>query len=114
MFNQATTGRGVPRYLSSDLDPLFRYHGWEANLRIRKIEGIKTVSHAPVSHPFTELLVGTIRRKFLDQTLFWNKRDLEERLGKYQDYYNAHRVHQALDLKHLSKLPRRGRPIMQI
>jgi len=53
----------------------------------------------PISHPFTERLVGTIRRDFLDQTLFWNECDLEEKLGELQDYYNAHRVHQSLNLK---------------
>ena len=37
MFHQATAGRGIPRYLSSDHDPLFRYHQWRANLRIREI-----------------------------------------------------------------------------
>ncbi|MFC1492287.1 integrase core domain-containing protein [Nitrospinota bacterium] len=98
MFNQATIGKCVPRYLSSDHDPLFRYHRWKANLRIREIKEIKTVPHAPLSHPFTERLVGTVRRECLDQTLFWNGRDLEEKLGAFQDYYNAHRVHQALNL----------------
>ena len=68
-------------------------------MRIREIEEIKTVPHVPISHPFTERLVGTIRREFLDQTLFWSKRDLEEKLGEFQDYYNAQRVHQALNLK---------------
>ena len=53
----------------------------------------------PVSHPFTERLIGTIRREYLDQILFWNGRDLEEKLGDFQDYYNAHRVHQSLRLK---------------
>ena len=99
MFNRATIGKGSPRHLSSDHDPLFRYRQWRANLRIREIEEIKTVPHAPISHPFTERLVGTIRRECPDQTLFWNDRDLEEKLEEFQDYYNAHRVHQALDLK---------------
>ena len=44
-------------------------------------------------------LIGTIRRECVDQTLFWNKRDLEEKLEEYRDYYNAYRVHQALNLK---------------
>lgn len=34
MFNTAISGMGVPKYLSSDNDPLFTYHRWEANLRI--------------------------------------------------------------------------------
>ncbi len=112
MFNQATLGKDAPRYLSSDHDPLFRYHQWRANLRIREIEEIKTVPHVPVSHPFTERLVGTIRREFLDHTLFWNERDLEEKLGEFQDYYNAHRVHQALDLKTPDEAAGKGLPTL--
>ncbi len=99
MFHQATNGKGAPRYLSSDHDPLYRYHQWRANLRIRETQPIKTVPHVPVSHPFTERLIGTIRREYLDQILFWNGRDLEEKLGEFQDYYNSHRVHQSLNLK---------------
>ena len=34
MFNTAISTQGAPRYLSSDNDPLFRYHRWQANLRI--------------------------------------------------------------------------------
>jgi hypothetical protein len=32
---------------------------------------------SPLSHPFVERLTGTVRREFLDQTLFWNSVDLE-------------------------------------
>ncbi len=112
MFNQATIGKGVPRYLSSDHDPLFLYHQWRANLRIREIEEIKTVPHVPISHPFTERLVGTIRRDYLDQTLFWNERDLEEKLGEFQDCYNANRVHQALNLKTPYEAAGKGPPTL--
>ena len=34
-----------------------------------------------------------------DQTLFRDKRDLEEKLGEFKDYYNGRRVHQSLKLK---------------
>ncbi len=44
-------------------------------------------------------LIGTIRREYLDQILFWNGHDLEEKLEEFQDYYNAHRVHQSLNLQ---------------
>jgi hypothetical protein len=37
---------------------------WTANLRILEIDEIKTVPHAPLSHPFVERLVGTMRREF--------------------------------------------------
>ena len=33
---------------------------------------IKTVPYVPISHPFVERLIGTIRREYLlDRTLFW-------------------------------------------
>jgi transposase InsO family protein len=110
MFCQTTFGKGKPRYLSSDHDPLFRYHQWRANLRIRQIEEIKTVPHVPISHPFTERLIGTIRRDFLDQTLFWNENDLKEKLVEFLDYYNAHRIHQALNLKTPDEVAGKGPP----
>jgi putative transposase len=34
MFNTAISTGSVPKYLSSDNDPLFQYHQWQANLRI--------------------------------------------------------------------------------
>ena len=40
--------------------------------------------------------MGTIRREFLDQTLFWGRVDLERKLGGYQEYYNRYRCHTGL------------------
>src|SRR5499427_8290318 len=62
MFKQAIRGAGLPKYVSSDHDPLYRFHQWEAHLRILDITDIKTVPCAPWSHPFVERLIGTIRR----------------------------------------------------
>ena len=97
MFNAAIHGQGVPRHLSTDHDPLFEAHRWMANLRILEIDEIKTVPHVPLSHPFVERLIGTMRREFLDQVLFWNGRDLERKLAEFQTYYNAARCHASLD-----------------
>jgi transposase InsO family protein len=97
LFNAAIHGRGTPRHLSTDHDPLFEAHRWTANLRILEIDEIKTVPHVPLSHPFVERLVGTMRREFLDHVLFWNGRDLERKLVEFQVYYNAVRSHAALD-----------------
>jgi transposase InsO family protein len=43
MFNMAISTQGAPHYLSSDNDPLFRYHQWQANLRILEIKKIKSI-----------------------------------------------------------------------
>jgi transposase InsO family protein len=37
MFNRATCGQSLPNYLSADHDPLYRFHQWQANLRILDI-----------------------------------------------------------------------------
>jgi putative transposase len=97
MFNTAISNKGVPKYLSSDNDPLFLYHQWQANLRILGVDEIKTVPYTPRSHPFVERLIGTIRREFLDHTLFWNAADLERKLANFQRYYNHSRTHASLD-----------------
>src|SRR5207342_1271256 len=97
MFNTAIRGQGAPRQLSTDHDPLFEAHRWAANLRIREIDEIKTLATVPLSHPFVERLIGTMRREFLDQVLFWNANDLERKVTEFQGYYNAARCHASLD-----------------
>jgi transposase InsO family protein len=97
MFNCATVGQSKPKCVSTDSDPLFRFHRWLANLRVLGIDVIKSIPYAPVSHPFVERLIGTIRREYLDQTFFWNAEDLVRKLESFQDYYNGHRVHRALN-----------------
>ena len=97
MFNSAISTKGAPKYLSSDNDPLFLYHQWQANLRILGADEIKTVPYTPLSHPFIERLIGTIRREYLDHILFWNAQDLVRKLEEFRHYYNTHRVHTSLD-----------------
>ena len=96
MVNAAMQGRGAPRHLSADHDPLFEAHRWTANLRILEIDAIKTVPPVPRSHPFVARLIGTTRREFLDHVLFWNARDLERTLGDFQASYNEVRSHASL------------------
>ena len=97
MFNHAVAGQSLPTYVSTDHDPLFRFHRWLANLRILEIEEIKSIPCVPVSHPFVERLIGTIRREYLDHMLFWNVADLTRKLADFRDYYNIDRVHRSLD-----------------
>ena len=96
MFQQAIRGAGLPKYLSSDHDPLYRFHQWEANLRILGVSEIKTVPYTPWSHPFVERLIGTIRRECLGLLLFWTATDLEMKLIAFRDFYNGYRCHAGL------------------
>jgi len=84
MFNRVIAKQTPPRYLSSDNDPLFRFQRWRANLRILEVDEIKTLPCTPLSHPFVERLIGTIRREYLDRILFWGGGDLERKLAHYQ------------------------------
>ena len=65
-------------------------------MRILEVEEIKPVPSVPVSHPFVERLIGTIRREFLDHVLIWNAIDLARKLDEFRIYYNENRVHQSL------------------
>ncbi len=53
--------------------------------------------YVPLSHPFVERLIGTIRREFLDFVPFWNTHDLRRKLSEFREYHNRSRVHRALD-----------------
>jgi transposase InsO family protein len=98
MFNHVIAGvPTLPQRLSSDHDPLFEFHRWQANLRILDVTEIKTIPHVPLSHPFVERLIGTVRRELLDEVPFWGAADLERKLLQFRDYYNDHRVHASLD-----------------
>ncbi len=97
MFHRAIRGQRLAKYLSSDHDPLYRFHQWQANLRVLEVTEIKTVPYVPLSHPFVERLIGTVRREYLDRTLFWTTADLETKLFDFQHYYNGHRTHAGLE-----------------
>ena len=110
MFTRAIHAQIPPKYLSSDHDPLYRFHQWQANLRVLEVQEIKTVSYVPLSHPFVERLIGTVRREYLDHTLFWTAADLENKLRLFQDYFNRQRVHSGLE----GRLPELGEAKMTV
>lgn len=99
MFNKIISGKKLPKYLSSDNDPIFHFYRWKANLRILGIEEIKSVPYSPISHPFIERLIRSCRNETLDRTFFWNDNDLQRKLDQFQIYYNEHRTHMGLNGK---------------
>ena len=44
-----------------------------------------------------ERWIGSCRSELLDRTLIWNVRHLMMVLREYEDFYNSHRPHRALD-----------------
>ena len=95
LFNRILGTSAAPHYLSSDNDPLLKFHRWKANLRILDVAEVKTVPYVPLSHPFVERLIGTVRREFLDHVPFWGALDLERKLHSFKDHYNRD---QAMDI----------------
>ena len=89
-------GHSPPRRISTDHDPVFTHHRWHANLRVLGIEEVKTVPYVPLSHPFVERVIGSVRRGYLDHILFWNETDLSRKLDQYQKFYNETRGHLSL------------------
>ena len=83
MFNRAIHTQSPPQYRSSDQDPLYQFHQY------LDVKEIKTVPYAPLSHPFVERLIGTIRREYLDLTLFWTAADLEEKLRFFSALFQS-------------------------
>ena len=51
MFNAATAGHPRPQRLSTDHDPVFRSHRWQANLRVLEIDEIKRCRTSPCHIP---------------------------------------------------------------
>jgi len=66
----------TPQYLCSDHDPLLRFHRWLANLPILKVDEIKAIPCTLRSHTFVERLIGSVRREYLDRTLFFGTRGI--------------------------------------
>jgi putative transposase len=115
MFNRAIQGqRAMPKYLSCDHDPLYRFEQWQANLRILEVVEIKTVPYVPLSHPFVERLIGTIRREYLDRTLFWTSVDLENKLLEFRDDFNSQRTHYSLERLTPDQGEREPRPVANL
>ena len=54
-LNRAIRGPTTPRYLTTDNDPWYRFHPWQANLRVLEVREIKTVPDVRLSHPFVEI-----------------------------------------------------------
>jgi putative transposase len=115
MFHRAIRGHGSsPKYLSSDHGPLYKFNQWQANLRILEVTEIKTVPYVPLSHPFVERLIGTIRRECLDRTLFWTSADLENKPFDFRSYFNDHRTHTSREGRTPDEDTRRPRPVADL
>lgn len=56
-----------------------------------------TASKAPRMNAIMECWVGSVRRELLDRILIINAAHLCKVLAEYEDHFNAHRPHRALN-----------------
>jgi transposase InsO family protein len=62
-----------------------------------RIEEVLTAPHSPWQNPFSERLIGSIRRECLNHVLVLGERHLRRILTRYFAYYSQARTHLALD-----------------
>jgi putative transposase len=70
---------------------------FDAVFQAAGIRVIRSAVQAPRMNSIMERWVGNCRRELLDRTLIWNQRHLMMVLREYEDFYNSHRPHRALD-----------------
>jgi putative transposase len=58
---------------------------------------IRSAVQVPHMNSIMERWIGSCRREMLDRTLIWNQRHLMTLLPEYEDFYNTHRPHRALN-----------------
>jgi putative transposase len=97
MFREVIAGIPTLKYLSLYNDPLNQLEQWAPELEALRINPAYSVPLTPISHPFVERVIGSVRREYLDQLFFWNSRDLQHKLTEFQEYFNEHRVHAGID-----------------
>ena len=93
---EAFADRDGPRYLIRDRDGVY---GNEVRLRIASlhIEQVLTAPRSPWQNPYTERLIGSIRRDCLNHFVILNARHLKKTLASYLAYYHGSRTHLGLD-----------------
>ena len=72
---------------------------------------LRSPPRAPKANAYAERWVSTIRRECLDRMLIFNEQQLTWVLAEYEQHYNTHRPHRALEQQAptsatVSRLPR--------
>jgi putative transposase len=84
------------RFLVRDRDTKFT-PSFDAGFADAGIEVLRSPPRAPKGNAYAERWVSTIRRECLDRMLIFSERQLRYVLTEYEDHYNTHRPHRALE-----------------
>jgi hypothetical protein len=80
--------------------------GWAEFLRSQAFDAVfqaagarvvRSAVQVPRMNSIMERWIGSCRRELLDRTLIWNQHHLMTVLREYEDFYNTHRPHRALN-----------------
>jgi putative transposase len=86
----------APSYLLRDRDTVYG-DAFRQRVKGMGIAEILTAPHSPWQNPFSERLIGSIRRECLDHVLVLSERHLRRILTCYFAYYHRARTHLSLD-----------------
>jgi putative transposase len=85
----------APRYLIRDRDQIYG-ECFRNRLRDMDITEVLTSPQSPWQNPFSERLVGSLRRECLDHVIVLGENHLRRILKSYIDYYLGSRTHLSL------------------
>src|SRR5881396_1065765 len=86
----------APSFLLRDRDSVYG-HAFRQRVKGMGIGEVLTAAHSPWQNPFSERLIGSIRRECLNHVLVLGERHLRRTLARYFAYYHRARTHLALD-----------------
>jgi transposase len=89
------TGMRV-KFILHDRDAAFAA-AFDAVFQAAGARVVRSAVQAPRMNAVMERWIGSCRRELLDRTLIWNQRHLMTVLRGYEDFYNTHRPHRALN-----------------
>src|SRR5262245_28004493 len=86
----------APRYLLRDRDQIY---GAKFRLRVKgmQIEEVITTPRSPFQNPYSERIIGSIRRECLDHLIIISEDQLRRILRNYLDFYHNSRPHWSLE-----------------
>jgi transposase len=84
------------KFVLHDRDASFTA-AFDAVFQAAGVRVVRSAIQAPRMNSIMERWIGSCRRELLDRTLVWNQRHLMTVLREYEDFYNTHRPHRALN-----------------